>query len=163
MAESVTPSAPAKPSLLTRIVGSALGTGYAPIASGTVASALAMAWYAIPGVEMPILLLPMTVGLFFWGVRVAERMEAYYGPDPAEVTVDEVVGQWITVLFLPKSVVLMVAGFFLFRIFDIIKPYPARRFDRQRGGYAIMMDDVVAGIYANLVLQAAYALGLFSA
>lgn len=121
-----------------------------------------MAWYAIPGAEMPALLLPMTVGLFFWGVRVAERMEAYYGPDPAEVTVDEVVGQWITVLFLPKSLELMIAGFLLFRIFDIIKPFPARRFDRRRGGYAIMMDDVVAGVYANLVLQAAHALGLLS-
>lgn len=163
MAEPATPPAPAKPSLLTRLVGSTLGAGYAPIASGTVGSALAMAWYAIPGAEMPALLLPMTIGLFFWGVRIAEQMEAYYGPDPAEVTVDEVVGQWITVLFLPKSLALMVAGFLLFRIFDIIKPFPARRFDRRRGGYAIMMDDVVAGIYANLVLQAAHALGFLSA
>jgi phosphatidylglycerophosphatase A len=163
MTEPVASAAPAKPSLVTRLVGSALGTGYAPIASGTVASALAMAWYALPGVETPVLLLPMTIGLFLWGVRVAERMEAYYGPDPAEVTVDEVVGQWIAVLFLPKSVGLMVAAFFLFRIFDIMKPFPARRFDRRRGGVAIMMDDVVAGIYANLVLQAAHAFGLFSA
>ena len=151
---------PQKPSLLTRIVGSGLGTGYAPIASGTVGSALAIAVYSIPGFDHPAVLLPLTVLLFAWGIPVAERMETYYGPDPAEVTVDEVVGQWIAVLFLPQSVTLIVAAFLLFRVFDIMKPTPARRFDRMRGGFGIMMDDVIAGIYANVVLQVVHFLGL---
>jgi phosphatidylglycerophosphatase A len=142
-------------------LGSALGTGYAPIASGTFGSALAVAWCFIPGVSQPAVLLPLVILLLYLGAKAADRMEAYYGPDPAEVTVDEVVGQWITFLFLPISTPLLIAGFFLFRIFDIIKPYPARRFDRHRGGWPIMLDDVVAGIYANLVLRAAVVVGVF--
>ncbi len=153
-------SAPAKPSRLVLALGSALGTGYAPIASGTFGSALAVAWCFIPGAASTGALIPLIIILLVIGARAAEQMEAYYGPDPAEVTVDEVVGQWITFLFLPISAPLLVAGFFIFRIFDIIKPYPARRIDRHRGGWPIMLDDVVAGIYANLVLQAAVWVGV---
>jgi phosphatidylglycerophosphatase A len=156
-----TTTTPVKPPAWVRWIGSALGTGYAPIASGTVGSALAVAWCFIPGAASTDVLLPLSVLLFFVGAKVADRMETYYGPDPAEVTIDEVVGQWITYLFLPASVGLLIAGFFLFRLFDIIKPYPARRFDRRRGGWMIMLDDVVAGIYANLVLQGAVWLGVF--
>ncbi|MCU0452647.1 MAG: phosphatidylglycerophosphatase A [Bacteroidetes bacterium] len=161
MAEPTTTLPPSRPSRLVLAIGSGLGTGYAPIASGTFGSALAVAWCLIPGVAQTSALLPMIVVLLILGARVAGKMEDYYGPDPAEVTVDEVVGQWITVLFLPFSLPLLVAGFFLFRIFDIIKPYPARAFDRRRGGWPIMLDDVVAGIYANLVLQAAVRIGVF--
>ncbi len=145
---------------MTRVVGSALGTGYSPIASGTVGSALAIALYAIPGVSDPAVLLTLTVLLFIAGLRAAGQMETFYGPDPSEVTVDEVVGQWIALLFLPSSAVTIIAAFFLFRIFDIIKPPPALRFDRMPGGFGIMMDDVIAGIYANVVLQVVHALGL---
>lgn len=160
MAEPAT-TPPVKPSRLVLALGSGLGTGYAPIASGTFGSALAVAWCFIPGAAQLGVLLPLVVGLLFLGAKAAERMEAYYGPDPAEVTVDEVVGQWITFLFLPISTPLLIAGFFLFRIFDIIKPYPARRIDRRRGGWPIMLDDVVAGVYANLVLQLAVNIGVF--
>jgi phosphatidylglycerophosphatase A len=156
-----TSTPPERPSRLVLALGSGLGTGYAPIASGTFGSALAVAWCFIPGVTHEAVLLPLVVVLLILGAKTAERMEAYYGPDPAEVTVDEVVGQWITFLFLPISTPLLIAGFFLFRIFDIIKPYPARRIDRHRGGWPIMLDDVVAGIYANLVLQAAVIMGVF--
>lgn len=142
-------------------VGSGLGTGYAPIASGTFGSALAVAWCFIPGTTHVAVLLPMVALLLIIGARIAERMEAFYGPDPAEVTVDEVVGQWITFLFLPVSTPLLIAGFFLFRFFDIVKPYPARKIDRRRGGWPIMLDDVVAGVYANLVLQFAVNVGIF--
>jgi phosphatidylglycerophosphatase A len=142
-------------------LGSALGTGYAPIASGTFGSALAAACCFVPGAAQPGVLLPLVIVLLVLGARAAGQMEAYYGPDPAEVTIDEVVGQWITLLFLPVSTPLLIAGFFLFRIFDIVKPYPARRIDRHRGGWPIMLDDVVAGIYANLVLQAAVMMGIF--
>lgn len=160
MADQDGTSLPQRPSLLTRLVGSALGTGYAPIASGTVGSALAIAIYLIPGFQEPAVLLSLTVIFFFLGLRAAGRMEAFYGPDPSEVTIDEVVGQWIALLFLPSSLATVLAAFFLFRLFDIIKPPPALRFDRMPGGFGIMMDDVIAGIYANIVLQLVHALGL---
>jgi phosphatidylglycerophosphatase A len=161
MTEPNPTAVPLRPSRAVLLLGSALGTGYAPIASGTFGSALAVAWCLIPHATHPGVLLPLTLVLLFLGARAAEKMEAYYGPDPAEVTVDEVVGQWITFLFLPVSIPLLIAGFFLFRFFDIVKPYPARVIDRRRGGWPIMLDDVVAGVYANLVLQIAVSLGIF--
>jgi phosphatidylglycerophosphatase A len=82
-------------------------------------------------------------------------MEKRYGHDPAEVTIDEVLGMWISLLLLPKKIFIVIAAFFIFRFFDIIKPFPARKFDAMHGGLGIMMDDVIAGIYANIILQIA--------
>ena len=82
-------------------------------------------------------------------------MERYYGDDPSEVTIDEVVGMWISLFLLPKKIFVVIAAFFLFRIFDIIKPFPARKFDDMHGGFGIMMDDVIAGMYTNIILQLA--------
>ena len=70
-----------------------------------------------------------------------------------KVVVDEAVGMWIAVAFLPKIWWVALAAFFLFRLFDIVKPAPARQFDRMRGGGGIMMDDVIACLYANIVMQ----------
>ena len=82
-------------------------------------------------------------------------MEQRYGHDPAEVTIDEVVGMWISLFLLPKKIFIVIAAFFVFRFFDIIKPFPARKFDKMHGGFGIMMDDVIAGIYTNIILQIA--------
>ncbi len=142
-----------RPSLLVRAVGSGLGSGYAPVASGTVASALAALIYLIPGCERPAVLLPLIAITFAVGVPLATVMERHYGHDPAEVTIDEMVGMWISFLFLPKTLPVIASAFLLFRVSDIVKPYPARVFDRMSGGFGIMMDDVVAAIYANAVLQ----------
>ena len=72
-------------------------------------------------------------------------MEKKYGHDPSVVTIDEVAGMWVSLVFLPKSIIVALTAFLAFRIFDIIKPYPARLFDEMHGGIGIMMDDVVAG------------------
>jgi phosphatidylglycerophosphatase A len=82
-------------------------------------------------------------------------MEIFYGHDPSTVTIDEVLGMWVSLLFLPKTLLLAVGAFIIFRLLDIVKPWPARFFDRKQGGWNIMLDDVVAGIYTNLVLQLA--------
>ncbi len=148
------PIQPEKPGAFTLFIGSGFLTGYAPFASGTVASALAaVLYYAIPGFEDPFIGIPLIAGLFLIGIRASGQMETYYGHDPAEATVDEVVGMWISLAFLPKTLLVVITGFFLFRIFDIVKPYPARRFEQQPGGYGIMMDDVVAAVYANILLH----------
>ena len=80
-------------------------------------------------------------------------MEKAHGHDPSVVTIDEFVGMWLSVLFLPSTYLTFILAFFLFRILDIIKPWPARVFDRMNGGWGIMLDDVVAGIYTNIILQ----------
>ena len=142
-----------EPSFLTKLFASGLCTGYVPAGSGTLASALAGAIYYIPGFESPFIfgsVLLLSLGL---GIVAASVMEKRYGHDPAEVTIDEVVGMWISVVLLPKKLFIVLAAFFLFRFFDIVKPSPAKKFDSMHGGLSIMMDDVVAGIYTNLSLQ----------
>ena len=73
--------------------------------------------------------------------------------DPPEVVVDEVCGFLVCMLFITPDLLNLAFGFFLFRFFDIAKPFPIRRFERLPGGYGIVMDDVVAGVYSNLCLQ----------
>ena len=88
------------------------------------------------------------------GVWSAGKAEKAFGRvDPGEVVIDEIVGQIITFLATPKvSWIWLLAGFFLFRAFDIVKPFPARRAERLPGGWGIMLDDVIAGLYALIVL-----------
>ena len=149
------------PNMFIRLFGSALFTGYVPLASGTVGSALAVALYFIPGFEGPYIIMPAMVLAFLAGVKAGDVMEACYGHDPAEVTIDEVVGMWLALFLLPKSLFVAAVAFVLFRAFDIFKPFPAKMFDRQSGGFGIMMDDVVAGFYANIATHALIAIPYF--
>ena len=142
-----------EPSRSIKLFASGLYTGYAPAASGTLGSAIAVAFYFIPGFESPLILGFVLLLVFGLGIKASSIMEKRYGHDPAEVTIDEVVGMWITLFFLPKSILVVLAAFFVFRFFDIIKPFPARAFDAMHGGFGIMMDDVVSGIYANITMQ----------
>jgi phosphatidylglycerophosphatase A len=147
--------------LFTKAFASGLFSGYSPIASGTVGSAVGLAIYFIPGFEQVYVILPLCVLVYFVGVKTAEAMEKVYGHDPGEVTIDEVLGMWISLLFLPKTILIAVIAFFVFRILDIMKPYPAKRFDNNPGGSGVMLDDVISGIYTNLLIQLAVALKIF--
>jgi phosphatidylglycerophosphatase A len=128
--------------------------GYFPFASGTVASFIAIVIYwLIPGferIEVLILIVILFSLLGIWSCTIAEKE---YGYDPPQAVVDEVVGMWISLLFLPKTLILSALSFFLFRLFDIIKPYPVNSSQKFKGGYGIMMDDIVAGIYTIAVNQ----------
>ena len=150
-----------EPSFITKLFASALFSGYSPIASGTVGSAVALALYFIPGFESPIIIGLVTLSVFILGVRAANLMERRYGHDPSVVTIDEVVGMWISLILLPKTFIIAIAAFLLFRLLDIIKPSPARKFDNMNGGFGIMMDDVIAGIYTNIILQLALLIPAF--
>lgn len=142
-----------EPSFLTKLIASGLFSGYIPAASGTVGSLLAVGVYDIPGFEYPLVFTTIIIIALLIGIKTAGVMEQHYGHDPAEVTIDEIVGMWISLFLLPKNILLTLAAFFLFRFFDIIKPFPAREFDNMHGGFGIMMDDVIAGMYANIILQ----------
>lgn len=133
----------------------ALGTGLSPWAPGTVGSAFAVVlyWLFFPASSWySLLIILVLLALGTWSsFAMAESCD---NDDPSMVVIDEVVGQCLTFLFLPFfdwKVVL--AGFLLFRFFDILKPWPVGRLERLPGGYGIMFDDVAAGIMANLVLQ----------
>ncbi len=140
---------------LIKIFASALYSGYAPVASGTVGTLVGLLFYLIPKFEETSILLPACAIVFVLGALAAGKMEKFYGHDPSTVTIDEVLGVWVSLLFLPKSFVIITAAFFIFRAMDVFKPWPARAFDRKHGGWNIMLDDVIAGIYTNLILQLA--------
>lgn len=150
--------APPKVPWHIKAFASGLFSGYFPVASGTVGSAVALAFYFIPGFEQPFVIIPIGFCTFLIGAQAAHRMEGRFGHDPTEVTIDEIVGMWISLLLLPKSLLIALSTFLIFRVLDIVKPFPARKFDNVRSGIGIMMDDVVAGVYTNLIMHFALAI-----
>ncbi len=158
----------------TRLIATGFYSGYIPWASGTFGTLVGILIYSIPGAANPAALIPLTVVGFFVGVVTSGRVAAIVGnrlnpsaafakatfqsgeahpADPSIVVIDEIVGIWITLLFVPVSAVATLAGFISFRAFDIMKPPPARQLERIPGGWGIMLDDVVAGIYANILTR----------
>lgn len=87
------------------------------------------------------------------GVPIASKFEVLYGKDPKECTIDEVVGMWITLLFLPKKIWWIVLAFLIWRALDIIKPFPARKLEDVKGGWGVLLDDIIAGIYSFISIQ----------
>ncbi len=136
-----------------RLFGSGFFTGYIPLASGTFGSAAALFIYWIPGFENPYILIPAVIIFTFYGIYVGTKFEKLYGKDPSQCTIDEVVGMWISLLFLPKSYLISGIAFFVWRILDIVKPFPARRLEKIEGGLGIMADDVAAGIYSLIIMH----------
>jgi phosphatidylglycerophosphatase A len=135
--------------------------GYFPFAPGTVGSAAGLAFYALVWwAGSPVFEIGLIVALFAAGVWAGTTAERYFGGvDPGPIVLDEVVGMLITLAFIPGlgwSGAL--AGFVLFRIFDVIKPFPAARFERLHGGLGVMADDAMAAVYANLSLRLLLAL-----
>ncbi len=129
--------------------------GYFPIAPGTVGSAAGLVvyllvwWTRSPIVEVGLIALTFVVGT--WAATHAERY--FGGIDPGPVVIDEVLGMLVTLAFIPVGWSGAIAGFFIFRVFDVIKPYPANRLEKFHGGFGIMADDAMAGVYANLALR----------
>ena len=93
------------------------------------------------------------IALTVVAVWAAGKIADQQHPDPSEVVIDEVVGMMVTLAYLPWSFVSIGLGFLLFRVFDILKPPPARQLESLPGGWGIVIDDVVAGVYANLALR----------
>lgn len=123
------------------------------MASGTWGSLAALIIYLIPGFEKPAVIIPAIIVFTLLGVIIGNKFDVVYGKDPAECTVDEVVGMWISLLFLPKTFLVVTLAFFSWRAFDIIKPPPARQLESLKGGVGIMIDDIVAGFYSLLLLH----------
>ena len=141
--------------LLARLIATVFGSGYSALAPGTVGSAVGvllfwpMATAAWPWQAAASVIL-FVVGSLAAG-RVARQVDR---KDPSIVVVDEVVGQWVALTALPFTPFTAGLGFLLFRVMDIVKPWPARDLEGVPGGWGIMADDVAAGIYANLVVRA---------
>jgi phosphatidylglycerophosphatase A len=129
--------------------------GYFPIAPGTVGSAAGLVVYLLVWwTQSPIVEVALIVAAFAAGTWAATHAERYFGGiDPGPVVIDEVLGMLVTLAFIPAGWSAMLAGFVLFRVFDVIKPFPADRLEKFHGGFGIMADDAMAGVYANLALR----------
>ncbi len=183
-----TPVEKRKPQGITDYVALALttvGVGYLPLAPGTWGSAVGVgiyvfiSWFetnaAAHGVSTGVR--PETAAAFHWalnallltaysllGIWAAGRSIPLLGnEDPSEAVVDEVMGQLVTFLFIPFGVTwpFILAGFLLFRLFDIWKPYPIDDLQILPGGLGVCADDIVAGVYAGICLAIGYSIYLF--
>ncbi len=134
------------------------GAGQLPVAPGTWGAALALGLAALvawlqPIFFQPVLALGIALG-FVAGVGLVPRAEALWGSrDPSPVVLDEMVGMWVALWATPVEWEAWLAVFFLFRVFDVSKPLGIRRLECLPGGWGVMLDDVLAGVYAWLSWQ----------
>ena len=139
-------------------IATVFGVGYVPVAPGTFGSAVGLLlWAALPQtslVQAGVIVILFAIGS--WCGTVAERH--FRGIDPGPVVIDEVMGMLITLFMHPVGWPGAIAAFYLFRGFDILKPYPADRLERLPGGFGVMADDGMAAVYANLSLWALLAI-----
>jgi phosphatidylglycerophosphatase A len=142
------------------LLGTFFGTGYWPWGPGTAGSAATLLLYlAFRPALSGWWLVASAAALFLPGVWAAGECERIFGrTDPPRVVVDEVIGQAITLAAIPAASQvwkLWLSGFIIFRVFDIVKPFPIRRLERLPGGWGIVIDDVMAGVYGAIVLRLA--------
>lgn len=158
-ASSASPPLERLPADVMRRLGVFIATsgyiGYAPVAPGTFGSAAGLAVFyllratPIPGVELAAILVLFVLGI--WSATEAEHH--FGGTDPGPIVIDEVVGMLITLAWLPVTAWGALAGFLIFRILDVVKPWPAGRFEGLPGGLGVMADDGMAAVYGNLIMR----------
>ena len=143
-----------------KLTATALGAGYSPFAPGTmgaIVGCLALwlfeKYNLISTTSTPIPFIGLIVITTILGIIATDKLEEDWGKDPSKVVLDEVIGMWITMMFVPLSFLNVLIGFILFRFFDIAKPLGIRKLESLKGGIGVMADDILAGIYANISLQ----------
>ncbi|MDB5136494.1 MAG: phosphatidylglycerophosphatase [Mucilaginibacter sp.] len=141
--------------LFHKLISTSLGIGYIGKGAGTVAAvACCICWYCAwaAGYQLiPSLIITIAITLLgIWSSNVVCKI---WGKDPARVVIDEVAGMCISLLFVPVTIKYVLTALILFRFFDIAKPLFIRKLEKLPGGWGVMFDDVLAGIYANVILQ----------
>lgn len=130
-------------------------SGYAPVMPGTFGSIIGIVLYVFLSMfSVPVYLL-LTIALVFLSIWISSKAEQLFKKkDASEIVIDEIIGFLITMATFSPDWRYIIIGFILFRIMDILKPYPANWINlKVKGGFGIVFDDVVAGLYANLILQ----------
>ena len=136
------------------LTGTGLGSGFFPVAPATAGSLVALAiYYAAPFDGTSPALFFLAGAGFFVGVWATGSLVTDDDPDPKRAVWDEFVGVWATCLLLPKTLPWIVAAFVCFRLLDIVKPWPIRRLEELPGGWGIMSDDLLAGVYGAVLLN----------
>lgn len=134
--------------------------GYAPVAPGTFGSAAGLVvFYVVRRADSAAVEIAAIAALFALGVWAGTIAEHHFGGvDPAPIVLDEVVGMLITLCLLPVNGTGALVGFLVFRILDVVKPFPSARFEKLPGGLGVMADDGMAAIYGNLAMRGIIAL-----
>lgn len=155
-----------RPPLLPVVIGTGFGAGFWPWGPGTAGAVLAtVVWFALHAVStFAVLEATIVVLILFFtllGTWVTQRLMPFWGDDPSRVVVDEMVGVWVALLpatdwhsgqLSPDDWKLALAALLLFRFFDIVKPLGIRALDRRRGAFWVMADDLLAGLYAAVII-----------
>jgi phosphatidylglycerophosphatase A len=149
--------------LFHKLFSTTLGIGYIKGGGTLAAIACCICWYLAWGDGYPpvALSVPITLVITFLGVWSSTKVEKIWGKDPSRVVIDEVSGMCIGLLFLPVQLKYVLCALVLFRFFDIVKPLFIRKMELLPGGWGIMLDDVLAGIYTNILVSAVVWFKLF--
>ena len=128
--------------------------GYAPVAPGTFGSVVGLVVYYFvrrqASITFEIATIAVVLLIALWSATEAEHH--FGGIDPGPVVIDEVIGMLITLALHPVNLVGAIAGFVIFRVLDVVKPWPARRLELLPGGFGVVLDDAMAGVYGNLIV-----------
>ena len=140
---------------LHKLIASAIGIGYVGKGGGTIAAAVCcLVWISIPAGNYTIYWqVLITFAVLVLGVWSGNVMDAIWGKDSSKVVIDEVAGMMVTLLFIPGNGKYVLTGLVLFRFFDIAKPLFIKKMELLPEGWGVMADDLLAGLYANIVLQ----------
>ncbi len=143
---------------LIEIISSWFYTGYSPVAPGTCGTAGAVVFYLVFLRELDGITYSLTGVIFIiFAIYVSSYISEVRGDkDPPDIVVDEVAGYIVTMSFVPFELRYVITGFVLFRIFDVVKPFPVRKLEGLSGGYGIVLDDVAAGVWSNMILHIIY-------
>jgi len=147
-----------RPPFFAVVFGTGFGTGFWPWGPGTAGALLAtLLWIGMAQLLNTNALFAVTLVLVLLftaiGTWAANKLEPYWGEDPSRVTIDEMIGVWVALLGAPAgSLTYAAVAFVLFRFFDILKPLGIRTLDRKHGGFWVMADDLLAGVYSFIIL-----------
>ncbi len=140
-----------KAPLIYQLLGTLLGIGYFPLAPATCASLIVciVLWFLF---TTPVTYIISIAILFALGVWIAFKLEPFWGEDNRRIVIDESIGMIITLFAVPQKFLYYAVGFFLFRFFDIVKPFPIGDSQKLKGGWGVVIDDVIAGMYSSIAL-----------
>ena len=140
---------------LVKLISTSFGVGYLPLIPGTAASCLAVLIYL--GVKNNLYIYSLVlIACLILGYLVSKKAEeVFQKKDPSKVVIDEVAGMLLALWAVPFDKIWVIVGFIIFRALDMLKPYPADKIEKSGGGFGIMGDDLIAGLYTNIALQIA--------
>jgi phosphatidylglycerophosphatase A len=144
---------------IAELVATGFYLGYSPVVPATVGAAFGsiVYWFLMPRSTTTESL--VTAGVIILAIMTSGKAEERFGKDGRRIVIDEVAGMFVSLCFLPKRALVFLVAFVIFRVFDVLKPFPANRLEKLPGGWGVVADDVFAGIYTNVLIRILLAIG----